>query len=268
MGIIYCNDRFVPEHKATIPFSDRAFSWGLGLFESMRAYNWLPFRLRDHVARLRASAKHFKIRARFPDFSRVIPSVLRRNKLRNAYVRITLTDGGTLTVVARRWKFPPGSLYERGAKLLTVPWRRDPAGPLYGHKTLNYWENMLARWDAEKRGAIDALFLGTKDEVLEGSGTNIFFVKRGKVITPSLASHVLPGITRKVVIEAARLIGIRIQERRVTLAELLRADEVFVTNSLIEVMPVSKIDRKRIGMPGSITKDLMHAYTVTVARES
>ncbi|MHC4607922.1 MAG: aminotransferase class IV, partial [Planctomycetota bacterium] len=148
--------------------------------------------------------------------------------------------------------------------LATVPWRRDPRSPTYGHKTLNYYENMLARWDARKRGAIDALLLGTNGEVLEGSASNIFLVKRGRLVTPALGAGILPGVTREVVLKLAR---IPCAQRTVRVQELLNADEVFITNALIEVVPIVKVDRRRIGPPGPVTRELAVSYKKKVERE-
>jgi branched-subunit amino acid aminotransferase/4-amino-4-deoxychorismate lyase len=267
MPTIYCNGKYVAASRARIPADDHAVRWGIGLFEVLRAYNGRPFRLEDHVRRLRRSARHFKIKARLPRFEPIVRNLLKRNRLTGGYVRITLTEGGSLLVVVRSWKPPATRIYQRGATLVTAPWRRDTRSPVYGHKTLNYYENMLARWDARKRGAIDALLLGLKDEVLEGSASNVFVVRRGRLITPPIGPGILPGVTRKVVLEAARTMGIRAEERDLRLTDLSRSGEVFITNALIEIVPVARIDRRRIGSPGPVTQMLQDAYRRRVERE-
>ena len=260
MPTLYVNGRYVPESRARIPANDLAIAWGVGLFEVVRAYHGKPFLLSDHVTRLRRSANHFGLRVRLPNFPRVVGTLLKRNRLRRGYVRITVTEGGSIIVAARRWQPPPRWMYRRGASLRIAPWRRDPRSPLYGHKTLNYYENMLARKDARRRGALDALFLGLRTEVLEGATCNVFLVQAGTLITPATQRGILPGVTRQVVLECARRAGIRVREGGVPLRELVRADEVFVTNAMIEVMPVAKIDRKKIGPPGPVTTALAEAY--------
>ncbi len=273
MPTLYVNGRYVPESRARISADDHALAWGVGLFEVLRAYNGNPFRLADHVTRLRRSAKHFGLKVRLPNLPRVIDTLLKRNRLRQAHVRITVTEGGSVIVAASRWQPPPRGMYRRGASLRIAPWRRDPRSPLYGHKTLNYFENILARKDAHRRGALDTIFLGLQTEVLEGATCNVFLVQEGRLITPTIRRGILPGVTRQVILECARRAGIRVQERGVPLRELLRADEVFVTNAMIEVMPVAKIDRKKIGPPGPVTNALAEAYrrkveSVTRARRA
>jgi branched-subunit amino acid aminotransferase/4-amino-4-deoxychorismate lyase len=130
---------------------------------------------------------------------------------------------------------------------MVCPWRRDPRAPLAGHKTLNYLENVLAHEDAIKRGCADALYVGLRGNLLEGCVTNLFLVVKGKLITPRLGQGILPGITRKVVMEL-----VKVREREVQVKELRKADESFLTNALIEVLP--------IGKPGPITRKVAGAY--------
>jgi branched-subunit amino acid aminotransferase/4-amino-4-deoxychorismate lyase len=200
------------------------------------------------VERLRASARRFRLPFKPPDLERIIRELCRRNATADARVRITLSGGGHLLVTVRKREALPPSWYARGAEVMVVPWRRDPNAPLVGHKTLSYLENVLTHEEARRRGCADALYVGLRGELLEGCVTNVFVVKDGKIATPSLGQGLLPGVTRKVVLEIAR-----VRERRVRLRELWEADEAFLTNALIEVLPI-------VRPPGPVTRRVSSAY--------
>lgn len=153
----------------------------------------------------------------------------------------------------------PPSWYRQGAAVEFAPWRRDPRAPLYGHKTLNYLENVLTRERARAKGLADSLFLSLDGHVLEGTVTNVFLVSRGRLQTPALHG-ILPGVTRNEVIRLAKSLKIPVQERALTPRDFERADEVFLTNALIEVLPVSRVGSRRVGGPGPLTRTLMAAY--------
>jgi branched-subunit amino acid aminotransferase/4-amino-4-deoxychorismate lyase len=246
MTTVWLDGAFLPEAKALIPATDRGFLHGRGLFETLRTYDGVPFRIADHVDRMKASARRFGFPPPSGDLDAAIRSLCRRNGLPDAAARITLSADGRLLVTTRPRRPIPPAWYRDGAKVDLVPWRRDARALLAGHKVTSYLENILVHDDALKRGYADALFVGLKGEILEGSISNIFLVIRGKVVTPKLTG-ILPGVTRKVVMERAK-----VQERTVKLQELRRADEVFLTNALIEVLP--------IGKPGPITTKIAEAY--------
>lgn len=267
MAIIYLNGRYLAEERARIPATDPALSWGVGLFEVVRGYNRQGFQLKPHMARLMRSAKHFGIDTDLPDLERVVTRLFERNDLDGGYVRITLTGGGNLIVVVHAWKAPPKSLYARGGRLAVASFRRDPGAPLSGHKTLNYLENMRARWAAEEHGVIDALVLGMRGEVLEGTRCNIFAARRGKLYTPALAQSILPGVTRQLVIDLALEQGIEVSERRFKLKWLLESDEVFITSTMMEVVPVIGVAEDAIAGPGVLTRELMKAYRKRTCKE-
>lgn len=249
MSWVWLDGRFLPERKALIPATDPGFLYGHGVFEVTRAYGGIPFRLADHLERMRRSAALFKIPFRRPpQLEPVIAELCRRNRAPDAYVRITLSAGGHLLVLARPREPLPQVWYRRGAEVMIAPWRRDPRAPLCGHKTLNYLENVLTHREALRRGCADALYVGPRGELLEGCVTNVFLVVGGRVVTPRLGPGVLPGVTRKVVLE----IEPSARERTVRLKELWKADEAFLTNSLIEVLP--------LGPPGPVTRRVAAAY--------
>jgi branched-chain amino acid aminotransferase len=246
MTTVWLNGEFLPESKAMIPATDRGFLHGRGLFETLRTYDGIPFRLDDHVARMRASAARFKVPFRDTDIEPAVRELCQRNRLRDAAVRLTLSAEGRLLITARARSPLPASWYEKGAEVMVAPWRRDPRALVAGHKVTSYLENILMHDEARERGCADALFVGLRGELLEGAVTNVFLVVKGKLVTPN-AVGILPGVTRKVVLELAK-----VQERTVRLKELWKADEAFLTNALIEILP--------IGKPGPIGKQIAEAY--------
>ncbi|MBV8880194.1 MAG: aminotransferase class IV [Planctomycetaceae bacterium] len=246
MSMVWLDGSFLPEEKATVPVTDRAFLHGRGLFETLRAYSGVPFRLDDHLSRLTVSAAHFKMRFHPPDLDPVIRDLCDRNELDDAAIRITLSAEGRLLVTARPRKPLPQAWYDRGAEVMVAPWRRDARMALAGHKVTSYLENILVHDEALERGCADALFVGLKGELLEGAVTNVFLVVKGKLVTPRLPG-ILPGVTRKIVMEL-----IKVQERVVKIKELWKADEAFLTNALIEVLP--------IGKPGPVGRKVSEGY--------
>ncbi len=263
---IWVDGRIIPATRAVIQASDPAVLYGFGLFEVVRAYGGVPFRLADHLARMRASAKHFGLDMPAADLDAVVRAVCRANRLPDAYVRITLTAGGRLIVLARPLDVPSPREYRRGAALRTVAWRHDPRAPLYGHKTLNYLENVRTRQEARAAGCADALMLGPGEVILEGCASNIFAVEDGGLVTPSLGLSILPGVTRRVVLDIAQKLSLHVSLRAMKVGELARADEVFITGSTMEVVPIVKLDGKPVGRArvGPVTKLIRAAYRSVV----
>lgn len=261
------NGKIVPD--AAIPATDPAVLYGFGVFEVTRAYGGAPFRIRDHMDRMKRSARHFGLRLKYATrwVDAHIRELCRKNGLDGAYVRVTLTGGGNFLIRTRPLEAAPSAWWKSGARILLSESRRDPAGILYGHKTLNYLENVLLRDRARKLGAADTILLGLRNEVLEGCVSNVFLVKRGRLVTPTLEDHILPGVTRKVVLELAAKLGIRVDERTVYAGEFHTAEETFLTNSLLEVVPVTQLGTKRLGSVGPVTRKLAEAYREQVRRE-
>lgn len=266
---LWIDGRLVPETRALISILDPAAQIGFGLFDVARGYGGIPFRLDRHVARMRRSARHFGLRIRWPDavIARAVRGVLKANRLKDAYIRLVQTAGGSFMIRATPPPRVPAAWYRRGGAVAIAPWRRDPRAPLYGHKTLNYLENVRTLERAHRDGLADVLFLGLDGRVLEGCVTNVFLVKGGRLRTPALEG-ILPGVTRATVLELARSLGIRTSEGRVLPRDLERADEVFLTNAMIEVLPVSRVGPRRIGLPGPVTRSLMAGYEMLVEKES
>lgn len=276
-NFIFLNDKIVKETEGGLSTLDRGFLYGDGLFETIRAYNQKPFRLKDHVLRLAHSAHHFDIPFRYTaqEIRQILEQLFVRNNLKDGYIRMTLSRGTgahgfipdavctpTFVIHARILNGYPDSFYETGVSLSTSNIKRSTTCPLSRHKTLNYLTNYLQKKEAIRRGAHDVLILNTDDYIAECAVSNIFIVEKGVVITPSLLANILPGVTRKIVMEFCKENGIHISEELFSLERVLRADEIFLTNSLIEIMPVSHIDGKPIGrcVPGVITRTLHEHY--------
>lgn len=275
--IIYFNGHLVPRAEAKLSPFDHGFLYGYGLFETMRAYEGHIFRLDRHLTRLRCSAESLGLRSKLDafDLENACVETLQANKLKDARVRLTITAGEgdmtpdlntcsnlTVLVAAKNFVPLPPERYEQGFKAALSFLRRDSQSPLSRLKCTCYVSNILARMEAKAAGCDEAIMLNELDYIAEGSTANIFLVSRGELNTPSLESGILPGITREAVLEIARDLNIKTVERQVELRELSRAEEAFVTNSIIEIMPLTWLNGEPIGTgkPGKLTRNLMAAY--------
>lgn len=262
-------------YKTKISVQDRGFLYGDGIFETMRSYDGRIFKLNEHIDRLFNAAKVIKIKipATRSELKKDIRGFLKNSKLKDASLRITVTRGeGAFTlmgtkdlkptkiITAKKFKGYPEDLYLRGISARISSIRQDESSPLSGIKSLNFLNYIMARMDVQEKGFDEAILLNTKGYVAEAATSNIFLVKMGRLITPSPDSGILPGITRSQIIKIAKAREKKVSERAVTVGELLSADEVFLTNSLAEVLPVVKIGSIVIGegKPGNVTK-LLHA---------
>ena len=176
----------------------------------------------------------------------------------------------TVLVVATSYTPPSAEAYRKGHKTVVSSIRQNSRSPLSRLKTVNYLNQLLARREAKEKGAAEAILLNERGFLCEGSTSNIFLVSRGTLTTPHEESGCLPGITRRVVIELATELSIRVTERQIRLEELLNADEAFFTSSLIEMMPLTEVDGKTIGSGtrGRVSERLMRAYKELVLRET
>ena len=285
--IIYLNGRLVPRSEARLSPFDHGFLYGYGLFETMRAYNGCIFRLDSHVNRLRHSADMLGLAGKLAAFNleTACLETLGANGLKDARLRLTITAGEgdmipdpstcsnlTVLVTARNLIPLPPEKYELGFKAALSSIHRNSQSPLSRLKSTCYMDNILARMEAKADGADEAILLNERGYLAEGSISNIFLVKKslspkGKgqvmvLITPSLESGVLPGITREAVLQMAQALNIKTVEREIELKELIEAEEAFITNSILEIMPLTAFDGKPIGTgkPGQLTRNLMSAY--------
>jgi branched-chain amino acid aminotransferase group I len=281
--VVYLNGSLLPLKRANISPLDYGFLYGYGIFETMRAYNGRVFRLNRHLNRLAASAESLGIPAITLDLKEAITATLEANNLGDARVRIAVSigEGGmtpntrqyykpTVLVTAEHYKPHPESVYNAGFKAIVSHLSRYSCSPLSSIKSANYLENMLAKREATAAVADEALRLNENGFLAEASMSNVFFVSGDILMTPSLESGILPGITREAIIGLAGQLGIVTIERYINMAEILQSQEAFLTNSLIEVMPLTEVDGKKIasGKPGPITERLRSEYRKLVINET
>ncbi len=280
---IWMNKKLMDIDKAKISIFDRGFLYGDGLFETMRGYSGVVFKLDEHLDRLYGSMKKIKIKAPYSKsyMKDVIYGLLETNSLKNAYIRIAVTRGEgyfgmthrdalypNVVIIEKEFEGYPSYMYTAGIKAQTARYRQNELSPLSGIKSTSFLNYILARLEAEEDGADEAVLLNTKGHVAEAATSNIFIVKGERLITPSLGSGILPGIARCVVLDIARRLKLRAHEKAVLPRELGSADEIFLTNSLAEVLPVTELDSKRVGdgKPGELTRLLHISYQKEVIR--
>jgi len=286
---VYLNGKFVDESQAKVSVFDHGLLYGDGVFEGIRSYDGLIFKLREHIDRLFESAHTImlKIPLSKEALIGVVKQSLRVNKLHDAYIRLVVTRGvgdlgldprkckqPTVFVIADKIQLYPQALYERGLALITVATQRNVPEALNPQiKSLNYLNNILAKIEAINAGYEEAIMLSPSGYVTECTGENIFLVKGKQLLTPPPYIGVLRGITRRTVMElASRLTAPRsargegqrldVREELVTRHDLFNADEVFLTGTAAEIVPVVKIDGRIIGSgrPGPVTKSLQAAF--------
>lgn len=271
MSIVWLNGELCAEDDALTPALDRGVLWGYGLFETMRAYGGRLWAFDEHHARLRTGAEVVGLDVPdAPILRRALADVLAANELHDAGVRVTITAGtgpadpqsdptGPPTVLGTAWPLRDYSaLYEQGAALTTIA---GGGRPLAGIKTTSYAVSVVGRLIAHRAGADDALFVGDDGRVLEATGSNIFVVRGSALVTPPLSEAVLPGVTRRHVLDVAPRAGLETVEDSLSLDDLFRADEVLLTSSLREVYPARSVDGRELkscGMAGKL-RSVYHA---------
>lgn len=281
--IVFLNGSLLPSEEAKISPLDYGFLYGFGLFETFRAYDGKVFFLDKHLARLNKGVKTLGITPVTLDLTKAVMETLKANKLTNARIRITVSAGqgnGTgdpasctnpaVLITARDYEPPAEETYEKGFKVIVSSIRSNAESPLANLKTTNRLNNLLAKQEAVKKGADDAIFLNEHDLVAEATTSNIFMVSEGVLKTPRVENGILPGVTREVVLQLAPKLGIEAVEEDIYPGELLEAEEAFLTNSMFEVMPVVKVAGKRIGngKPGTVTKRCSDTYRDSIHMQS
>jgi len=273
--IVYLNGCLMPRSQASISVLDYGFLYGYGLFETMRAYGGQVFRLDSHLNRLVRSAEVLGLSIGVTDLKDAVMATLQANQLSDARIRITVSIGEgsmvpdpstcnkpTVLIIAGHYQPYPEQIYQKGFRAVVSSIRRNSQSPLSRLKSANYLENMLAKQEARAAGVDEALCLNEKGLLAEASMSNIFLVNDGILRTPTEDSGILPGITREVVLELASQLGINTFEQDIRLDELSQTQEAFLTNSLIEIMPLTEIDGKPVGSgrSGPVTQRLMADY--------
>ena len=274
---IFLNGKIISDTEGHISLKDRGFLYGDGIFETLRSYNGTPFKLAEHLERLQSSAGKLKIPFEYTieELSKNVKELLKVNNIPDAYIRVTLSRGignnglgindnfeSTLLIQGKPFMPYAKELYKEGMSLNVSKARRSTSCPISCHKTTNLLTSILLKEEAKEKSAHEAIVLNTDGYVAECIVSNVFIVYNKNVITPSLDTNILPGITRETVLDICKDNGISASEDRFRIETLTNADEVFITNSLMEIMPVAEVEGNKIGktIPGEITSQLMNAY--------
>lgn len=278
---VYLNGKFVEKNEAKISVFDHGFLYGDGAFEGIRSYNRLVFKLKEHIHRLYETAHTLMLEIPLTKeaMTKAIVATLKENNLADAYIRVVVTRGegdlgldprkckgkANIVIITDKITLYSDELYRKGLEIITVPTPRNlPEAINPQLKSLNYLNNILAKIEANNSGYEEAIMLDFQGYVAECTGDNIFIAKEGKLFTPWQGR--LRGITREAVMELAHKSGIHTKECLITRHEVFTADECFLTGTAAEIIPVVKVDGRRIGdgKPGKMTlklTKLFHALT-------
>lgn len=297
---VWLNGAWVDRNDAKVSVFDAGFQHAVGLFETMLARNGRVFRLRDHLERLRRSASELRLTEslRLEPLAEAVESVVERNQMREARIRLTLTGGDlnllqstgerpshepTILIVAQPPTRYPEELFTNGVRAIVADGRVNPLDRMAGHKTISYWSRLAALQHAGSLGASEAIWFSVTNHLASGCVSNIFLVRDRVLFTPyaqgeesrsALPAPVLPGITRQVMFELAddmgESLGLRAERTMLSIEDVFAAEEIFLTNSSWGVMPVVAIERTQIGagQPGPVAQALRAAWRERVERET
>jgi branched-chain amino acid aminotransferase len=277
---IYLNDRFVREEEALVSVFDHGFLYGDGVYETIRSYGERIFMRDQHLARLRRSADAIGLAVPERDWPSLLHEAMARNGAgddrTDAYIRITISRGKgdigldpalcptpTIVIMVKSLKPPPPERYRTGVSLIVAKTRRNLSAALDPQiKATNFLNNIQAKREALAAGAFDSVLLNWEGYVTECTISNLFFVQSGRLCTPDLSCGILDGITRGVLLSVAPEAGIPVEEGQFTVETLANADECFLSNTTMEVMPVTRLDGRPIngGMPGPLTARLHQIF--------
>lgn len=274
---IYLNHKLVPEDKALVSVFDRSYLYGEGVFETLRAYNGHVAFSDLHYERLKKNCRYLKIEVPVDksSFEKALIKTINVNKIKNAYIRTTISPVGAsfglekpkktktnFSIFCKEFTGRPKVLYEKGARVIIVKSAPSDHPSMANIKSTNYLNKMIARNEVIGAKADEGIFCSPDGKVLEGSSTNIFLVKNGRLVTPAVTEGILAGITRNVVLNLAEANGIEASERPVNADELAGCDEIFMTGSTTEILPVKELVNvtTKTPVPGPVTKKIMEAY--------
>ena len=275
---IFLDGNYVSENEAKISVFDHGLLYGDGVFEGIRMYGGRIFRLDQHLDRLFASAKAIMLPIPMTKQQLVEAccETCRQNKLKDGYIRLVVTRGvgnlglnpfrcktPTVIIIAGKIELYPKEVYRKGLKLITASTQRtNPAAVNPSIKSLNYLNNILAKIEAINAGTVEAIMLNSQGHVTECTADNIFIVRDGRLETPPVSAGVLVGITRQVVIELAAKRKIEVREPSLAPYDLMTADEVFLTGTGAEIVPVVNMDGRMVGSgrPGPLTLKLTEDF--------
>ena len=271
---VFLNDKLIDTEKARISATDSGFLYGAGLFETMRSYDGVVFALKDHLERLFTSAGALFINNPFDEeyLTDAIYKVLKANKLTDARLRLTLSNGPmagaeeqlkpTLLITATKLQPYPGEYYKNGVMVILSASRQNTFEPTCGHKTTSYFSRMITLNMAHQQRAAEALWFTTDNRLAEGCVSNVFLVKDSVIYTPGIETPVLAGIARKTVCEIASTNSIKLVEKDLNIDDVLGADEIFLTNVIMQIMPVSRVEKHIVGdgKVGTMTQRLQISF--------
>ncbi len=278
MSAIYLNGERVPRERAVISVYDHGFLYGDGVFEGLRFYSGRVFKLREHLERLEESARHIHlvIPGTLDTLANDVEATVLASGMSDGYVRLIVTRGvGNLGLDPRSCPVPqviiiadgislyPVEMYEKGMEIVTASTIRNHPNALNPRiKSLNYLNNILAKLEAIRAGVPEAIMLNHMGEVAECTADNIFVVEKGRLRTPPRNAGILAGITRATVLDLARASGIDTLEETLTRHDVYTSDEMFLTGTGAEIIPVTKVDGRPIGngLPGPVTRSLRGKY--------
>ena len=277
--LVYIDGEFYPKSESKISVYDHGLLYGDGVFEGIRAYNGVVFKLKEHIDRLYRSAHSImlKISMTKSEMTKAVLETLKKNNLKDAYIRLVVTRGvgdlgldprkcskPTIIIIAEpRLQLHAPEVKEKGITT-TITWVKRDSVDATTHeiKSLNYLNSILGKIEANIVGVDEAICLDKTGFVCEGVAENIFIVKEDKIFTPPISSGALHGITRTVIMKSAKKLGYEVIERNITPNELFTADEVFFTGTAAEVAPIREINKRTIGngKPGPVTKRIMERF--------
>jgi len=283
---VYIDGAYLPSAEAKVSVFDHGYLYGDGVFEGIRAYHGRVFRLDEHLQRLYRSAQYLQLQIPIPP-AEMRDAVLRtcaRNGFASCYIRLVVSrgfgdlgidprkcrQGATVVIIASDIELFPPKVYDEGLEIITSSFRRTPPDSLNPNvKTLNYLNSIVAKMEATRAGAQEAILLDHNGYVTEGTGDNIFIYRDEELLTPPLYLGVLPGITRQAIIELASREELAVRERPFTMFDVYTSDEVFLTGTGAEIIPVVRADGRSIGngKPGRVTLRLTQCYRELVSRE-
>lgn len=276
--LIYLNGKFVKKDEAKISIFDHGLLYGDGVFEGIRSYNGLVFKLKEHIDRLYASAQGISLEIPMSKagMEKAIISTLQANKLKDAYIRAVVTRGigdlgldprncarPTIFIITDKIALYPPEFYKKGLKIITVATRRNiPEAISPQIKSLNYLNNILGKIEAINAGVPEAIMLDQYGFVAECTGDNVFIIKNKALLTPPVHTGVLNGITRLAVLGLGPKVGLRSQESTLTRFDLFTSDEMFLTGTAAEIIPVVGMDGRLIadGKVGALTTKLITEF--------
>jgi branched-chain amino acid aminotransferase len=276
---IYIDGKLYGKKEAKVSVLDHGFLYGDGVFEGIRSYKRLVFRLKEHIDRMYESAHTIMldIPVSKEKLIKAICDTLRANKLDDAYIRLIVTRGegdlgldprkcqgnSSVIIITHKIALYPDKFYKQGLDIITVPTQQNVTEALNPQlKTLNYLNNIMAKIEAINSGYEEAILLNSQGYVTECTGDNLFIIKNKRLITTPTFLGILKGITRQAVMDIAKVKKIECREEVITRHEIYNADECFLTGTAAEIIPVVKVDGRNIGdaKPGKMTFTLMQEF--------